>query len=745
MSRAARVAAATALMACATGLVPVATAGQAQAATCASGADVAVTVTSTSVALGDTVTFTGNGWCHPTGGGSRIGVKLDAGAYSRPDTAVHTNKSLWAVVEADPDGTFRASLDLPDGTRATSTPALPTGTHTLQLLTGSLKSGDAVRSVVSNSFKVTDPAAGCSPTSTTPKVSLGNPTVEVGGVLRFSGTGWCHPTEGGSRIAVKIDGGGVVRNDTTVHANKSIWALVDADPADGTFSAELRLPDGTTAGSTPALTESGHTLQLLTGSLKAGDTVRTLISPTFTVVPVGTSIEDPGGEDPDGEDPDDDSTTCVPTTKRPTVRIADTSVGFGDTLVLTGTGWCHPTGGGSVVAVKLDEGAYSRLDGSIDPNRTVFAVIRARASTGSFRAELRLPDGTGATSTPALTSGVHNLRLLSGSMRAGDRVRTVQSEPFVVGAYRPNGPPDPLDAATLTASNTAGMTVTRHGASMTVQLPAARPGDWVFLSAYAEDGSPRYPWGDRWLRVPTPTTARATAALTVSVPHDGTLAGRMRLVAQSGEFGRTGQLLGWTALTFSSAAATSGGPTSGSPVPAMVPAAVPALAPPVALVAPSAVRLAGLTATTRGGVTAAREADVVTLTVPGATVATPVYVYAVTTGRSLPGGWITVAADRTVRIDLGKLDPAAWYLTVQGVDGRLLGWAVADLREPVDELAGTGADPDPQPGWGSAPARAAEDDRALVRAADGILLGVGGSTLVLAVLVVRRRRTRGVA
>ena len=47
-------------------------------------------------------------------------------------------------------------------------------------------------------------------------------------------------------------------------------------------------------------------------------------------------------------------------------------------------------------------------------------------------------DGGGATgSTPALPTGAHTLRLLTGSLKAGDAARTLLSSEFVVGSYRP--------------------------------------------------------------------------------------------------------------------------------------------------------------------------------------------------------------------------------------------------------------------------------------------------------------------
>ena len=126
---------------------------------------------------------------------------------------------------------------------------------------------------------------------------------------------------------------------------------------------------------------------------------------------------------------------CVPTSPTPTVTVKPLKVKMGAILRVTGEGWCHPTNGGSLIAVKIDEGAYSRLDSSVHVNRTVWAIVQANNKTGKFSAKITLPNGTtsGANgSTPAFVTGPHTLRLLTGSLKAGDAIRTVQSGTFTV-------------------------------------------------------------------------------------------------------------------------------------------------------------------------------------------------------------------------------------------------------------------------------------------------------------------------
>ncbi|MGC4153786.1 MAG: Ig-like domain repeat protein [Propionicimonas sp.] len=117
-------------------------------------------------------------------------------------------------------------------------------------------------------------------------------SAELGGTIRVTGEGFVHPNaDEGSTVAIKINDGGYSRVDTSLHVNKTIWWIVEADEY-GNFAIDMPVPNGTTAddagagtlGSTPALAPGGgFTLRFLTGSLKPGDLSRTLQSAPFTV------------------------------------------------------------------------------------------------------------------------------------------------------------------------------------------------------------------------------------------------------------------------------------------------------------------------------------------------------------------------------------------------------------------------------------------------------------------------------
>lgn len=116
-----------------------------------------LTVDTSAAALGSVLRLEGEGWLTQDGSsGSVIGLKIDDGKYSRlPAQAVHANLTIWAIIEADSDGSFSADVRLPDGTD--STPAFGPGRHSLRLLTGTLKTGDTQRTMLVPEFAVTAP------------------------------------------------------------------------------------------------------------------------------------------------------------------------------------------------------------------------------------------------------------------------------------------------------------------------------------------------------------------------------------------------------------------------------------------------------------------------------------------------------------------------------------------------------------------------------------------------------------
>lgn len=113
------------------------------------------------VSTGSAIHIEGTGWTHPTSGtGSTIAVKLGGALNTEPASGPVTNPAtgesaddfnIWAAVQAEPDGTFSADIPFPtpDNTKPALESAWEVGTtHSLRLLSGSLRTGDQGRSLL---------------------------------------------------------------------------------------------------------------------------------------------------------------------------------------------------------------------------------------------------------------------------------------------------------------------------------------------------------------------------------------------------------------------------------------------------------------------------------------------------------------------------------------------------------------------------------------------------------------------
>ncbi|MEZ5088659.1 MAG: hypothetical protein R2719_02460 [Micropruina sp.] len=865
-----------------------------------------VIIVNPTVELGGVLRVQGAGWCHPTDGGSRIAIKIDQGAFAHLTTDLHANKTIWALIDASAtDGSFDVELQLPDGTDAGahgSAPAFTAGSHTLQLLTGSMKPGDISRSTNPGAFTVTGapgpsepapsepapstpapstsapstpvPSTSASPSAPAAGVEYADPanpsvtytvpaTVQPGEPIVVSGKGWLNTAgTSGSVLGVFLDAArsgdpntvytkrDVIGPDGTVVGDKRQQAVVQA-AADGSWTATIPYPtaanaqlaDGTWTEWAPGST---HQIRVLTGTLGENDVRRSLpadftiagtapggpgdppswkhdtvtavggatawvqsevattsgskirikgfgwtnkagtgastvaiklnreggqysrtgsgvVTPGGTadpttwklLAPAGTPahanvIEIPangnfdieidapaglkagqllnvqflsgrfgandtvrnvttnplvvGGVPYTGDGDADQDVTCRPTSQSPVVTIVNPTVTLGGRLHVRGTGFCHPgtERGGSTIAIKIDEGAFSRLNDRLHSNRTIWQIVQARGSDGTFDVQLQLPDGTtgGANgSSPAFREGAHSLRLLTGSLKAGDTSRTIQSSEFVVGSYRPSGIPDPVEATEdLTSATRNGVTLNRTSSALTVTVPGARKGDWIYLNAYA-DNSPRDPFGATWFRADA--GGRVVARLAgVTLP-----AGTSKLSVQSGNSGEVGRLLGWATLRVAAPPAaqqpstvtttvrrvvtttTTAAGEDGSSAPTEVPAA------PVE-------RGSQLTGLSDGGATSVQSGTKVTVTLPKGTADGWVYVYIYSGASLTKAGWVQLSAGKSFTVDLKALDDGRHRIVAVAPDGKTVGWTSATKGEvpPPDgttTITGNGQVPAP--------------------------------------------------
>lgn len=466
------------------------------------------------------------------------------------------------------------------------------------------------------------------------------------------------------------------------------------------------------------------------------------------------------------------ATVCTPTTDRPTLEVEPGPVAIGSTVKVTGAGWCNELDGGSRVAIKLDDGAYSHLDDVLHPNRTIWALVDADPADGSFSYDLQLPDGTDETSEPAFVEGSHFLRALTGSIKDGDPVRTVRSATdFAVGAHRPSGVPDPVDSSDLTEETGRAVTAAVAKGRLKVDVAGGEKGDWVFLSVLTEDGSPRYPWLGAWHQLDADGRVEVGEG-------DEPVHGAHRLVVQDGNAGHVGDLVGWTDVEFSAKKPTKATtpkkttknkktakkptatptpvpvsrtltPVTRVPLPTVTPepeASLPKKAPkeaPKEGTKPTAVAEPQPPASPVRRWSGFWEADELPAEVSGdelvvsAGASETVHVHVHDATSSVAAGWVKTDADGRVRLDVGELPPGRYRFALQQGDEDYLGWAALEVPEEGD-MTTTGR----KSTIGSLVAAASGDDDG--SGPDGWLAGMGLMLLVGVGLgtVSRRKATR---
>lgn len=407
------------------------------------------------------------------------------------------------------------------------------------------------------------------------------------------------------------------------------------------------------------------------------------------------------------------ATACAPTVAAPTLEVEPGPVALGDAVQVSGAGWCHPSDGGSRVAIKIDEGGFSHLDTSVHPNKTIWAIVEASPTDGTFSFAMKLPDGTTGTSTPAFANGTHSLRALSGSIKANDTARTVKSNDFTVGVHRPTGTPELLGTDDLTPQHEDEVLAVWKSGRVLLEVNGGVEGDWLLPSLLSPEGSPRYPWGTTWLQL--------DAKGRVLLPEaDSELTGEWTLVVQDGNRGHVSELIGWTSLSLPSLTDnTDDGSTEGntkpptpkktkSPAPTAPPAApaagvvprasVPtAMAPvstvPGAVAANTAVLPATMPSLYRGWASmkveeelaASLDGDVLRVQLgyanaaPTDAPAKDVFVHVVTAESQHAGGWVQPSSGGEVVLDLRDLADGDYRFSLQDAQGKTVGWASAQL------------------------------------------------------------------
>lgn len=403
------------------------------------------------VDVGGTVKISGTGWTSLAGTGSVIAVRLDDGDARQTVPVVNpatgnalTDPSVYAAVQAGRKGGFSIDLAIPVGREWTAG-----SRHSVRLVTGRLLSDDATRSVTltfdlvsAPSSKTTgpDPSRSASTSASTPPASDVPITSTPPATER-------NPAElGGSSASPSASG--PTSKPFTAQSPASNPQL-PVSPRQGAATAAPRT-DRLSAGSPNLL----------------GSSERPAVSSPCQQKP-GVALSSPS------------STRGVP------------SVEPGGRLTLTGTGFCRPGGGGSLIAIQIDGGAFQRLDHKVHTDRKVWQIVDADAD-GRFAVSIPVPGDD--DTQPTFTDGLHRLRLVTGKLRAGDAARSLETTEFVVGAGNhagvlpePTSAPSPVEPAlALVGANGGAVTMTRSGSAVRLVVPELEPGDWVF--PYVFDG-----------------------------------------------------------------------------------------------------------------------------------------------------------------------------------------------------------------------------------------------------------------
>ncbi|WP_178945493.1 hypothetical protein [Kocuria sp. TGY1127_2] len=275
-----------------------------------SGAPATIDVAPFTTGEDSTLHLVGKGWKTADGkSGSIVSIKVNYQApsgridqYSRGDQAISDHlaslgkskdPTSWVLLipkgsgpedpehglyTIDPTGSFDITVKAPDELRRGKT-----GQYmTITAQSGRNLDGDVQRRAVTAPIPVNGKAAEpiqeisdvqCTTQASRPTARIENKTIARGEKVHLVGEGWCNPggQTGAPKVAVKLDDGAISRRDEEIHSNKTIWALVDPDPSTGVLDTWIALPDGTTSTSSPAFSEGGHTLRLLSGSLRPGD------------------------------------------------------------------------------------------------------------------------------------------------------------------------------------------------------------------------------------------------------------------------------------------------------------------------------------------------------------------------------------------------------------------------------------------------------------------------------------------
>ena len=232
-------------------------------------------------------------------------------------------------------------------------------------------------------------------------------------------------------------------------------------------------------------------------------------------------------------------------------------------IVVRGEGFVsNAPGRGAVFAVKfldaLPDDAHQAINPLTNKGGNSPANFMATANEdGTFEVEVPLPttENTGLSAEDLAKAGwatensEHNVQILSGSLGGADEqgknydrgvsIRQKIKLSDKAPEYAPGDAPEPVNASELTAGN--GVQVSRDGSTVTVTVPNAEPGTWVYAATYLGN-SPQTLYGSGWKRLDG--NRSFSYETSVSMP-----AATYRVVVHNGNQGADNAVLGFADMT----------------------------------------------------------------------------------------------------------------------------------------------------------------------------------------------------
>ena len=238
-------------------------------------------------------------------------------------------------------------------------------------------------------------------------------------------------------------------------------------------------------------------------------------------------------------------------------------------LVMRGEGFIsNAPGRGAVFAVKFLDARPDEAHQAINPltnkgGNSPANFMATANEDGTFEVEVPLPtaENTGLSAEDLAKAGwaventEHNVQILAGSLGGADENgnnydRSVSVKQTIklsdtAPEYKPTEAPEAIHATELTESN--GVQVHRDGSAITVTVPNAEPGTWVYAATYLGD-SPQNLYASGWKRLDD--------SRSFSYETSGTMSpATYRVVVHNGNQGAENAVLGFADMTVERAAA----------------------------------------------------------------------------------------------------------------------------------------------------------------------------------------------